>query len=190
MSQGLGHASACLLHSVVSTWPWCIPMWAVPPQWHNVDLRWVDWMRWVGGGYGVKTEAITFSEMRQRSKGMRLSSLAVQTCTSNAAHYSAGVSIIGFSCIGLSTRSQDLCSWSNIDPIFLWAPFPSGHCLFSTVHTMCRQHGVLPASFDINRPCLLDTILHEHGLDLGVLKAHPLHLTECLLAVNRFWRGL
>lgn len=25
-------------------------------------------MRWVGGDYGVKTEAVSFSEMRQRSK--------------------------------------------------------------------------------------------------------------------------
>lgn len=83
-----------------------------------------------------------------------------------------------------------MCSWSNTDPIFLWAPFPSGRCLFSTVHTMCLQHGALPASFGINRSCLLDTTLHEHGLDLGVLKAHPLHLTECLLAVNRFCRRL
>lgn len=121
---------------------------------------------------------------------MGLSSLALQTCTSNAAHYLAGISIIGFSSVGVSTRSQDLCSWSNSHPAVLWVSFSSGCCPFPSVHTMSLQQGILPASFDINFSCLLDTTLHEHCWGLGFLRSHPLHLTEFLLAVNHFCLGL
>lgn len=134
---------------------------------------WVGIMEW-------KQKPSVFQRWDREARGMRLSYLALQTCTSNAAHYLAGVSIIGFSSVGLSTRSQDLCSWSNSHPAVLWVSFSSGCCPFPSVHTMSLQQGILPASFDINCSCLLDTTLHEHhppwallGLGLSKVSSTP-----------------
>lgn len=76
---------------------------------------WVGIMEW-------KQKPSLFQRWYREARGMRLSYLAVQTHTSYAAHYLAGVSITGFSSIGLSNRSQDLCSWSNPHPgpLFIW----------------------------------------------------------------------
>ena len=149
----------------------------------------------VGGLWGYrfmewKQKPSLFQRWDREMKGMRLSYLAVQTCASYVVHNFFLVSIIEFSSIGLSTRSQDLCSWTNPHSVVLWASFSSGCYPFYSVHIMFQQQGTLPASFDINYSHLLDTTLHEHCLDLGFLGSYSLHLTECLLAVNHFCLGL